>query len=81
MGSRMKTTLASEGTLPEATGESHPVEVSVVKLRVGNDIVLGNCFRWGVKPGAMPQLYKYFGNPGLTAFLNTLFHAHFGDGY
>jgi len=30
MGSRMKTTLASEGTLPEATGGSHPVEVSVV---------------------------------------------------
>src|SRR6266481_6096730 len=30
MGSRMKTTLASEGTSPEATGGSHAVEVSVV---------------------------------------------------
>src|SRR5258705_3417510 len=176
MGSRMKTTLASEGTLPEATGGSHPVEVSVVipclneanslahcvdkamkafreaglpgevvvadngstdgsieiaeergarvirvaergygaalragiagargpyivmgdaddsydftdvprfveKLREGHDIVLGNRFRGGIKPGAMPPLHKYFGNPGLTALLNTLFHAHIGDGY
>src|SRR6266481_3465988 len=176
MGSRMKTTLASEGTLPEATGGSHPVEVSVVipclneanslahcvdkamkafreaglpgevvvadngstdgsiqiaeehgarvirvaeqgygaalragiagshgpyiimgdaddsydftevpkfveKLREGNDIVMGNRFSGGIKPGAMPPLHKYFGNPGLTAILNTLFHARIGDGY
>src|SRR5258705_6155961 len=176
MGSRMKTTLASEGTLPEATGGSHPVEVSVVipclneanslascvdkamkavqaaglggevvvadngsadgsiqiaeehgarvirvaeqgygaalragianshgpyiimgdaddsydftevprfveKLREGNEIVLGNRFSGGIKPGAMPPLHKYFGNPGLTAILNTLFHARIGDGY
>src|SRR5256885_2358769 len=25
--------------------------------------------------------HKYFGNPGLTALLNTFFHAHIGDGY
>src|SRR5437899_861664 len=176
MGSRMKTTLASEGTLPEATGGSHPVEVSVVipclneanslahcvdkamkafreaglpgevvvadngstdgsieiaeergarvirvaergygaalragiagargpyivmgdaddsydftdvprfveKLREGHDIVLGNRFRGGIKPGAMPPLHKYFGNPGLTALLNTLFHVGIGDSY
>ena len=29
----------------------------------------------------MPPLHRYFGNPGLTAVLNTLFHAHIGDGY
>src|SRR5437868_9044977 len=53
----------------------------VKKLREGNDIVLGNRF-WGeIKPGAMPPLHKYFGNPGLTALLNTLFHVHIGDGY
>jgi len=176
MGSRMKTTLTSEGALPVANGESRPVEVSVVipclneanslaycvdkamkafreaglsgevvvadngstdgsieiaeeggarvirvaergygaalragiagarapyiimgdaddsydftdvprfveKLREGHDIVLGNRFRGGIKPGAMPPLHKYFGNPGLTALLNTLFHARIGDGY
>ena len=53
----------------------------VEKLREGNDIVMGNRFRGGIKPGAMPPLHKYFGNPGLTALLNTLFHAHIGDGY
>jgi glycosyltransferase involved in cell wall biosynthesis len=53
----------------------------VEKLREGNDIVLGNRFQGGIKPGAMPPLHKYFGNPGLTALLNTLFHAHIGDGY
>jgi glycosyltransferase involved in cell wall biosynthesis len=53
----------------------------VEKLREGYDIVLGNRFRGGIKPGAMPPLHKYFGNPGLTALLNTLFHAHIGDSY
>ena len=53
----------------------------VEKLHEGNDIVMGNRFRGEINPGAMPPLHKYFGNPGLTALLNTLFHAHIGDGY
>jgi len=53
----------------------------VEKLREGFDIVMGNRFRGGIKPGAMPPLHKYFGNPGLTALLNTLFHANIGDSY
>src|SRR2546422_3085310 len=53
----------------------------VEKLREGNDMVMGNRFRGEIKPGAMPPLHKYFGNPGLTALLNTLFHVHIGDSY
>jgi hypothetical protein len=53
----------------------------VEKLREGFDVVMGNRFRGGIKPGAMPPLHKYFGNPGLTALLNTLFHAGIGDSY
>ncbi len=53
----------------------------VQKLRDGNDIVMGNRFRGEIKPGAMPSLHRYLGNPGLTAVLNTLFHARIGDGY
>src|SRR6267154_1528344 len=53
----------------------------VEKLREGNDIVMGNRFSGGIKPGAMSPLHKYFGTPGLTAILNTLFHARIGDGY
>jgi glycosyltransferase involved in cell wall biosynthesis len=53
----------------------------VEKLREGYDIVMGNRFLGGIKPGAMPPLHKYFGNPGLTALLNTFFHARIGDSY
>jgi glycosyltransferase involved in cell wall biosynthesis len=53
----------------------------VEKLREGNDIVMGNRFQGEIKPGAMPPLHKYFGNPGLTALLNTFFHARIGDSY
>jgi glycosyltransferase involved in cell wall biosynthesis len=53
----------------------------VEKLREGYDVVMGNRFRGGIKPGAMPPLHKYFGNPGLTALLNTLFHVGIGDSY
>jgi hypothetical protein len=53
----------------------------VEKLREGFDVVMGNRFRGGIKPGAMPSLHKYFGNPGLTALLNLLFHVGIGDSY
>ena len=53
----------------------------VEKLREGFDVVMGNRFRGGIKPGAMPPLHKYFGNPGLTALLNLLFHVGIGDSY
>ena len=53
----------------------------VEKLREGYDIVMGNRFRGGIKPGAMPPSHKYVGNPGLTALLNTLFRARIGDSY
>jgi len=53
----------------------------VEKLREGHDMVMGNRFSGEIKRGAMPPLHRYFGNPGLTALLNTLFHARIGDGY
>ncbi len=53
----------------------------VRKLREGYDLVMGNRFRGGIKPGAMPWLHKYFGNPGLTGVLNLFFRAGIGDSY
>ncbi|HXM95654.1 MAG TPA: glycosyltransferase family 2 protein [Candidatus Dormibacteraeota bacterium] len=53
----------------------------VEKLREGFDVVMGNRFHGGIKSGAMPRLHKYFGNPGLTALLNLLFHVGIGDSY
>ena len=46
----------------------------VVKLREGHDVVMGNRFRGGIAPGAMPFLHRYLGNPVLS-FLGRLFFA------
>ncbi len=36
------------------------------KLRGGYDLVMGNRFKGGIKPHAMPFLHRYLGNPVLT---------------
>jgi glycosyltransferase involved in cell wall biosynthesis len=38
----------------------------VEALNAGNDVVMGNRFRGGIQPGAMPFLHRYLGNPVLT---------------
>jgi glycosyltransferase involved in cell wall biosynthesis len=44
----------------------------VEELRRGSDLVMGNRFRGGIAPGAMPFLHRYLGNPVLS-FLGRLF--------
>ncbi len=44
----------------------------VEKLRQDYDLVMGNRFKGGIEPGAMPPLHKYLGNPVLS-FLGRLF--------
>jgi glycosyltransferase involved in cell wall biosynthesis len=44
----------------------------VQRLRDGADLVMGNRFRGGIAPGAMPFLHRYLGNPVLS-FLGRLF--------
>ncbi len=39
------------------------LEPFVERLRAGADLVMGNRFRGGIAPGAMPPLHKYLGNP------------------
>src|SRR5580658_2994694 len=46
----------------------------VEQLREGADLVMGNRFKGGVAPGAMPPLHKYLGNPVLS-FLGRLFYS------
>ena len=46
----------------------------IEKLREGYDLVMGNRFRGGIKPGAMPFLHRYLGNPVLTG-IGRLFFA------
>ncbi|PWT91698.1 MAG: dolichol-P-glucose synthetase [Blastocatellia bacterium] len=47
----------------------------VEKLREGHDLVMGNRFRGGIMPNAMPPLHKYLGNPVLSFIGNLLFKS------
>jgi glycosyltransferase involved in cell wall biosynthesis len=49
------------------------------KLRGGADLVMGNRFKGGIGPKAMPPLHKYLGNPVLSFLGRSLFHAPIGD--
>ena len=51
----------------------------VEKLRSGYDLVMGNRFKGGIAPGAMPALHRYLGNPVLTAIGRLFFHSPAGD--
>lgn len=45
----------------------------VEALRAGHDVVMGNRFRGGIAPGAMPWLHRYLGNPVLSWLGRRLF--------
>jgi len=49
------------------------------ELRGGADLVMGNRFRGGIGPGAMPFLHRYLGNPVLSFLGKALFSAPIGD--
>ncbi len=49
------------------------------KLREGYDLVMGNRFLGGIRPGAMPFMHRYLGNPVLSGIGRLFFHAPVGD--
>ncbi len=51
------------------------------RLRAGADLVMGNRLSGEIKPGAMPWLHRWVGNPALSWFLNLLFHTGVGDSH
>jgi glycosyltransferase involved in cell wall biosynthesis len=53
----------------------------VERLRQGDDLVMGNRFRGGIQPGAMPWHHKYIGNPVLTGILNLFFRTPIRDAH
>jgi glycosyltransferase involved in cell wall biosynthesis len=55
------------------------IPLFLAKLRAGFDLVVGNRFEGWIKPGAMPPLHRYLGNPVLTRIARLLFHSPFGD--
>src|SRR5437762_647577 len=57
------------------------LEPFVKQLRAGDDLVMGNRFRGGIRPGAMPWLHRYVGNPVLTGILNLFFRSPIRDAH
>jgi glycosyltransferase involved in cell wall biosynthesis len=55
------------------------VHLFVSKLREGYDLVMGNRFKGGILPGAMPPLHRYLGNPVLTGIGRLFFNCPVGD--
>lgn len=49
------------------------------RLRAGADLVMGNRFRGGIAPGAMPALHRYLGNPVLSFLGRLFFKIDIGD--
>jgi glycosyltransferase involved in cell wall biosynthesis len=48
------------------------LDAFVTALRDGAELVMGNRFKGGIAPGAMPALHRYLGNPVLS-FIGRLF--------
>lgn len=55
------------------------LDAFVEKLRQGFDLVMGNRFRGGIKPGAMPPLHRYLGNPVLSTIGRVFFGSPVRD--
>lgn len=51
----------------------------VAALRDGADLVMGNRFRGGIAPGAMPWHHRYIGNPVLSFLGRLFFHTPVRD--
>ena len=51
----------------------------VRKIREGYDLVMGNRFKGGIQPGAMPPLHRYLGNPVLSMVARVAFRSGIGD--
>jgi glycosyltransferase involved in cell wall biosynthesis len=49
------------------------------ELRDGADLVMGNRFKGGIAPGAMPPLHRYLGNPVLSFVGRLFFGSDIGD--
>jgi hypothetical protein len=55
------------------------LDAFIETLRAGNTLVIGHRFRGGIRPGAMPLLHRYLGNPILSFAGRLFFSAGIGD--
>ena len=55
------------------------LELYCEKLEEGYELVMGNRFAGGIRPGAMPPLHRYLGNPVLSLIGRLFFKSGIGD--
>lgn len=63
----------------DASYDFEHLEGFVKRLREGNDLVMGNRFKGGIRPGAMPWKNRYLGNPVLSLLGRLFFRSQVGD--
>jgi glycosyltransferase involved in cell wall biosynthesis len=51
----------------------------VRKIDEGYDLVMGNRFKGGIEPGAMPPLHRYLGNPVLSTLARIMYRIPVND--
>ncbi len=51
----------------------------VKKIEEGHDLVMGNRFKGGIEPGAMPALHRYLGNPVLSTLARVMYRIPIAD--
>lgn len=55
------------------------LQAFVDALRAGHQLVMGNRFAGGIRPGAMPPLHRYLGNPVLSGIGRLFFRSPVRD--
>lgn len=55
------------------------LDAFIAAVEAGHDLVMGNRFRGGIEPGAMPALHRYLGNPVLSFISKIAFRIPIGD--
>jgi glycosyltransferase involved in cell wall biosynthesis len=63
----------------DASYDFEHLESFVENLRQGYDFVMGNRFKGGIRPGAMPWKNRYVGNPILSFIGRLFFRSQVGD--
>ena len=53
----------------------------IAELQAGADLVIGSRLLGQIRPGAMPWLHRYVGNPLLTGVLNMRFNTSVSDSH
>lgn len=59
----------------DGTYDLSHIPLFLEKLRSGHELVIGNRFQGGIRPGAMRPLHRYLGNPLLTGIGRLFFRS------